>query len=105
MRGLFTIHQKCPECGLGFCPEPGYYLGAMMVSFLLTAMLTVPVVIVLKFSGAEVSTLVTAPFLEFAILGPILVYYSRIVWLYVEFSMTHRLDGRRHDEKRGGQNS
>lgn len=67
----------------------------MMVSFLATAMLTVPVVIALKLSGAEVSVIVLVPFLEFAILSPLLLYYARIIWLYLEHSMTHRLGDRR----------
>lgn len=94
-QNLFKLNRKCPVCGHDFYPEPGYYLGAMMVSFLVTAMLTVPVVIVLKFSGAEVPVLVLAPFVEFAILGPILLYYARILWLYLEHSMTSRLGDRR----------
>jgi uncharacterized protein (DUF983 family) len=94
-QNLFKLNQKCPVCGHNFYPEPGYYLGAMMVSFLVTAMLTVPVVIVLKFSGAEVPVLVLAPFVEFAILGPVLLYYARIIWLYLEHSMTNRLGDRR----------
>jgi uncharacterized protein (DUF983 family) len=92
---LFKLNEKCPVCGHNFYPEPGYYLGAMMVSFLVTAMLTIPVVITLKFSGAEVSVLVIAPFLEFAILGPLLLYYARVIWLYLEHSMTTRLGDRR----------
>jgi uncharacterized protein (DUF983 family) len=94
-QNLFKLNQKCPVCGHNFYPEPGYYLGAMMVSFLVTAMLTVPVVIVLKFAGADVPVLVLTPFAEFAILGPILLYYARIIWLYLEHSMTNRLGDRR----------
>jgi hypothetical protein len=67
----------------------------MMVSFMATTMLTVPFVIALKLAGADVSLLVLFPFLEFAILGPILLYYARIIWLYLEFSMTRRLGDRR----------
>lgn len=94
-QSLFKLNKLCPVCGHNFYPEPGYYLGAMMVSFLATAMLTVPFVIALKLAGAEVSVLVLFPFVEFAILGPILLYYARIIWLYLEHSMTHRLGDRR----------
>jgi len=94
-QSLFKLNKRCPVCDRDFYPEPGYYLGAMMVSFLATAMLTVPVVIALKVSGADVGLLVLFPFLEFAILGPILLYYARIIWLYLEFSMTQRLGDRR----------
>ena len=95
MQGKFTIRKKCDVCGHDFYPEPGYYLGAMMMSFIATAVLTIPLIIGLKLSGADVSVLVIAPFIEFAIVGPILLYYARIIWLYAEYSMTTRLGDRR----------
>jgi uncharacterized protein (DUF983 family) len=94
-QSLFKLNKRCPVCNRDFYPEPGYYLGAMMVSFLATTILTVPFVIALKLAGADVSLIVLFPFMEFAILGPLLLYYARIIWLYFEFSMTRRLGDRR----------
>lgn len=33
--------DHCPECGLSFMPEPGFYYGAMYVSYALTIALSV----------------------------------------------------------------
>ena len=33
--------DQCPECGLSFMPEPGFYYGAMYVSYALTIALSV----------------------------------------------------------------
>ncbi|MGZ3686677.1 MAG: DUF983 domain-containing protein [Bdellovibrionota bacterium] len=92
--GVLRIRPRCAVCGCDFHPEPGYYLGAMMVSYLVTAMLTVPVFIILKFSDAELPVLLGVPLLEYVFLCPLLMRYSRVLWRHVEFSMTTRLDQR-----------
>ena len=34
-RSLFDMYENCPKCGQDFVVEPGFYLGAMWVSYLL----------------------------------------------------------------------
>jgi uncharacterized protein (DUF983 family) len=91
-RGVFAIRPRCPECGYDFHPEPGYYLGAMMVGFLATAILTVPPMIALKVAGADIAVVIGYPFVQFAVLGPLLLRYARILWLHLERTTTRRLD-------------
>ncbi len=93
LRGIFGIYPKCSVCGHDFHPEPGFYLGAMAVSFLLTAMLTVPPMIALKVLGAEIGVLIAFPFIQFIFLGSFLMVYSRVLWLHLEYRMTSRLNG------------
>jgi uncharacterized protein (DUF983 family) len=33
----FDMLQRCPKCDLNYFPEPGYYYGAMFVSYIWTA--------------------------------------------------------------------
>src|SRR6516165_11002909 len=35
-RGLLTMNERCPRCGLRFEREPGDYLGAMYFSYALS---------------------------------------------------------------------
>lgn len=65
----------------------------MMISFLVTAVLTIPPVIALKMLGADTAVLVAFPLVEFLFVGLFLIFYSRILWLHLEYSMTKRLDG------------
>ncbi|MBY0471974.1 hypothetical protein K2X30_12480 [bacterium] len=95
LSGVITIRPKCTVCNYNFHPEPGFYLGAMMVGFLLTAMVTVPPMVFLKFMGVDRSILILFPFLEFLFVGTLIFFYSRVFWLHLEYRMTHRLDG--HD--------
>lgn len=86
------IRSECANCGYRFHREPGFFLGAMMMGFLVTAMLTIPPMILLKLMGAEPILLVVFPFVEFAVLGPILIIYMRVLWLHVEFLFSKRID-------------
>lgn len=88
LRGVFGLHRRCAVCNYDFYPEPGFYLGAMMVSFLLTGLLTIPPMIALKVMEADLALLVAFPFIEFAFVGSFLLIYSRVVWLYIEHRMT-----------------
>src|SRR6266481_9960635 len=35
-RGVFRMLLSCPECGLSYFPEQGYYLGAMIIDYVVT---------------------------------------------------------------------
>lgn len=91
--GIFAIAPRCPYCDLDLHPEPGFYLGAMFVSYLTTAALTIPPTIFLKVIGVDIYWVVMFPFFEFLFLGTFLAFYCRILWLHLEYRMTERLDG------------
>jgi uncharacterized protein (DUF983 family) len=95
MRSPFSIYRQCPNCNYDFHPEPGFYLGAMAISFLITAILTVPPMVILKLMKVEIGFLIAFPFIEFLFLGTFLMFYSRILWLHLEYRMTQGLDGGR----------
>jgi hypothetical protein len=64
----------------------------MAISFLLTAILTVPPMIILKLMDAELEVLLAFPLVEFLFVGTFLMFYSRILWLHLEYKMTQGLD-------------
>jgi len=74
--------EKCPECGQLFLPEPGFYYGAMFLSYIVSGFFFLGVVglciIVLKMS-VNTSMFVV-------LLAAVLVYFpllrcSRSLWL------------------------
>ena len=93
-RGPFQMNLKCPACGYDFYPEPGFYLGAMMVPFFFTAMTTVPFAIYLKMSGLEVSELLQGLGVYYFVVSSTLLWFSKSVWLHLEYRMTRRLKER-----------
>lgn len=92
LTGFFTIRERCPVCDYNLHPEPGFYLGAMMVGFLVTAMLTIPPMIFLKLMDVDTKILLAFPFIEFIFVGTFLIFYCRILWLHLEYKMSNRLD-------------
>lgn len=93
-RGFFGLREKCSECGYSFHPEPGFYLGAMMVSFFITAAVTIPPMIFLKVMDAPMAVLLAFPFVEFVFVGSFLMFYARILWVHLEYSTMKRLNDR-----------
>jgi uncharacterized protein (DUF983 family) len=90
--GLWLVAPKCSVCSYNFHPEPGFYLGAMMVGFLVAGALTIPPLIILKVLEVDIRILIAWPFVQYLILGTFILYYSRILWLHLEFTMTRRLE-------------
>ncbi|MBL7715080.1 MAG: DUF983 domain-containing protein [Bdellovibrionales bacterium] len=102
-QNLFFTRKACPECGRSFMPEPGFYLGAIAVGFLLNAMLLIPLLVTLKMMDVPMKTLMIAPFVEFATLGMTTLIYAKIIWLHLEYRMIRALDGdQKQDVRRTG---
>jgi uncharacterized protein (DUF983 family) len=40
-RGVFRMWPACPQCGLSYFPEQGYYLGAMIINYAATTAVVV----------------------------------------------------------------
>src|SRR5436305_488867 len=94
LKNVFGIHPRCSVCGHDFYPEPGFYLGAMVISFFLAAVLTVPPMILLKVLNVDIRLLLAFPFVELLFVGSFLLVYSRVVWLHLEYRMTTKLQGK-----------
>ena len=79
------MHDRCPSCGLRFNREPGYFLGAMYISYALA------LVMIVALGGAlwaltdwridKITIWAVLLFLPFA---PILALFSRVLWIYLD---------------------
>jgi uncharacterized protein (DUF983 family) len=45
-RGIFRMLSRCPECGLSYFPEQGYYVGAMIINYVATTAVVVAIFLV-----------------------------------------------------------
>ena len=79
------MYYACPECGLVFGREEGYFTGAMIVSYVLAvpllALLTLVVELVtgLRFDlGLLVAGIYFLPFV------PAIFRYSRVIWMHFD---------------------
>ena len=85
-RGPITMNDYCPVCRLRFEREPGYFLGAMYISY----PLSLPILGLLTLLG---SWLLPGWRIEFIILlsgfafipfVPLVFRYSRVLWIYFD---------------------
>ena len=84
-KSLWKMHPLCPSCGLEYEREPGYFTGAMYVSYGLGLALCAPLGVVLMVLGGLsanqtiVTIAVMVPFL-----APLLFRYSRVIWMHLD---------------------
>ncbi len=80
----FEMPDKCPECGQTYMPEPGFYYGAMFISYIFTGWLMLIIlglfILIFKWSiGASFAVLFTIT----AILFVWFFRISRSIWINI----------------------
>jgi uncharacterized protein (DUF983 family) len=85
--GLFAMHETCPLCGLRFQRDQGYFLGAMYVSYpisavLICAMLWLGSLLLPEWHLNWVLFAVVLPL--FLPMVPLVFRYSRTLWIWFD---------------------
>jgi uncharacterized protein (DUF983 family) len=84
-RGWIAVHARCPECGLKYEREQGYFVGAMYVSYALAIPPYLAIVSAL-WLWADWSY-------QWSLLGAVVAYlpavplamrFSRVLWIYID---------------------
>jgi len=85
-RDLMTMSAACPACGLVFEREPGYFVGAMYVSYALAIPAYLLIVGLLRLLLPEVPDLavLAAGVPIICLCAPLLFRYSRIIWMHLD---------------------
>ena len=80
---LFEMHSSCPHCQLSFTPEPGFYFGAMFVSYAINTALFIASWITLTLVYPSYSLLLLLGLLVGIVLLslPLSFRLSRSIWL------------------------
>lgn len=76
-------HEKCPVCGNKFEREPGFFYGAMYVSYALTVAFSVAIgtAIFVLFPSSSYKVYLTAILIGLVLLMPISYRLSRVIWM------------------------
>jgi uncharacterized protein (DUF983 family) len=85
-RGLMTMSPACPACGLVFEREPGYFVGAMYVSYALAIPAYLLIVVLLRFLFRDIPELavLAAGLPIICLCAPFLFRYSRVIWMHFD---------------------
>ncbi|MBM3177831.1 MAG: DUF983 domain-containing protein [Bacteroidetes bacterium] len=77
------MEKSCGVCGRSFLPEPGFYFGAMYVSYAFTVAIMVGSWLFLKwFVQPEENVYILVFILTVMAVIPLSFRYSRLIWLY-----------------------
>jgi len=91
-RKLAVMHTRCQVCDANFVPEPGFYDGAMYVSYafsvalMITSLVAVNVLVAVPKLWMYLSTVVGLTL----ILLPAMLRYSKTLYLYGVGKLTYR---------------
>ena len=88
-RGVFRMLSRCPECGLSYFPEQGYYVGAMIFNYVATTAVVVAIFL-LSLLFRDFTTLSTNSkillWMAFAIaLSLLFMRHAYSFWLGIDF--------------------
>lgn len=82
---FMQMNATCSCCEQSFMPEPGYYFGAMFVSYAINAAFFIAVWLGMYLFMDEISTTAMVLALLLVVFGllPITFRLSRVLWIYI----------------------
>ncbi len=83
--GFPKMHERCPVCLLRFEREPGYFLGAMYISYGLAVLI---IALIAASFWAVTDWWITKDTIWAVVLflpmAPAITYFSRVLWIYLD---------------------
>jgi uncharacterized protein (DUF983 family) len=91
---FMQMNERCSCCHQPFTPEPGYYFGAMFVSYAINAAFFIAVWLGLYLLMDDVSTTTMIIALLVVVFGllPITFRLSRVLWIYIFVRYEHGIE-------------
>lgn len=83
-RNLSDVNKSCSVCGANFHAEPDFFYGAMYVSYAFSVALVITTMVVLNvlMDRPELWLYLTTVAVSNAILMPMMLRYSKVLYLY-----------------------
>jgi len=79
------MNDRCPACGLHFDREPGYFLGAMYISYgLALAVIFGFGVVLWALTSLRLDKIAIWAVVLFLPFAPMLTFMSRVLWIYLD---------------------
>jgi len=82
------MQERCAVCDLKFEREPGYFLGAMYISYGLGVLIMAPIAALLwALIGWRLTKVILWAVLLFLPLAPTITLFARVLWIYLDQSV------------------
>ncbi len=79
------MYERCPACDLKFEREPGYFLGAMYISYAIAlVVITGSAALVWMVTRWTIGRVTLLAILFFLPLAPAITLFSRVLWIYLD---------------------
>ena len=79
------MQERCAVCDLKFDREPGYFLGAMYISYLLGVLIMAPIAMLLWFlAGWGLRKVILWAVVLFLPFAPTITLFARVLWIYLD---------------------
>ncbi|HEV2249996.1 MAG TPA: DUF983 domain-containing protein [Candidatus Limnocylindria bacterium] len=83
--GIIDMPERCPECGLVYEREHGYFVGAMAISYgLAVGLIAILFFAVLAATRWSLEWVLLVAGLAFLPLSPLCFRYARALWMYLD---------------------
>jgi uncharacterized protein (DUF983 family) len=87
-RGPLSMNQRCPVCDLKFEREAGYFLGAMVLSYLLSiGPVLLLALICWRLLGLSYYAALLAAAIVYVPCVPLAARMARVLWIYLDQTM------------------
>ena len=87
---LFGMAKTCPQCGVRFERETGYFLNAMFFAYTMGFLIVIPSAIYLFLRDVSIRTFSIVIIIEVLVLWPFIFRYSRLLWMHLDQMMDPR---------------
>jgi len=85
---IVEMRSACAECGYVYEREPGYFTGAMVVSYVLAVPVLGAIVIgLIAFASLDAVPALLIGDAAYLALVPFIFRYSRVVWLHFDWAI------------------
>ncbi len=80
------MNAQCPECGLVFEREPGYFVGSMYISYALSSVFMIALAGTgyLLFPRVDLAWIMLGAIVLFLPFAVMTTRYSRVIWIYLD---------------------
>lgn len=78
------MHTHCPECGVKYERETGYFLNSMFIGYAAGFLILAPTAVLLALQDVSIALFSGAIILETAILTPLIFRYARLIWMHAD---------------------
>jgi hypothetical protein len=84
------MYTHCPNCGVVYERESGYFMNSIFIGYVLAFLLIVPLLLVLYFRQVSGFWFITVTSITLAIYSPLIFRYARVIWMHMDELMDPR---------------